>query len=401
MDIPRNLASKTFNANKYDYFEWLRENEPVWKARMFVMPIVCLSRYQDCADMLRDDRFIRNRSVATGGGGRMPFPVPKSIQLMMDSMITTDNPQHRRLRLLVNKAFTPRFLSSMEGQIEELTNQLLDEAEKQGTVDLMQAYALPIPVRVISQLMGISDDDMPHFKNGLRALTDGMTGWNIARTFIKDMPDLIKFCRELVQRKRTNPGEDVLTGLIQAEEEGEKLSEDELVAMMFLLIFAGYETTVHLITNAVLTLLQHPEQLDKLRNNPDLAEGAVEEALRFRGPVQGTKPNWVREDVEMHGVTIKRGTGVMPLLAAANRDPRQFENPEVFDIERSPNKHLGFGYGIHLCLGAWLARLETKVALNTLLRRYPDLHLAVPEEDLNLQVIPFWHRYESLPITLR
>lgn len=400
MKIPRNLAGKAFSLNKYEYFEWIRENEPVWKARMYVMPVACLSRYQDCADMLRDDRFIRNRSIATGGGGRFPFPLPKSVMLLADSMITTDNPEHRRLRLLVNKAFTPRFLSSMEGQVEALTNRLLDEAERQGTVDLIQAYALPIPVRVISQLIGVSDDDMPEFRKGVRVLSEGMSGWNIARTLIKDLPDLVEFSRGMIQRKKENPGEDVLTHLIQVEEEGEKLTEDELVAMMFLLIFAGYETTVHLITNAVVTLLEYPEQLEKLRNNPDLAAGAVEEVLRFRGPVQGTKPNWAREDVEMHGVTIKRGTAVMPLLGAANRDPRFFENPGIFDIERSPNKHLGFGYGVHLCLGAWLARLETRVALNTLLRRYPNLELAVPGEDLKLQIIPFWHRYQRLPVRL-
>ena len=160
----------------------------------------------------------------------------------------------------------------------------------------------------------------------------------------------------------------------------DKLDEDELIAMMFLLIFAGYETTVHLITNAVLTLLQHPDELAKLKSNPELAEGAVEEVLRFRGPVHGTKPNWAREDIEMHGVLIKRGTPVMPLLGAANRDPRQFPNPEVFDIERTPNKHLAFGYGIHMCLGAWLARLETRVALNTLFRRNPNLSLSVPAD---------------------
>jgi cytochrome P450 len=401
MKIPRNVAGKEFIQHKYEYFDWLRENEPVFMGKMFVMNVACLSRYEDCANMLRDERFIRNRSVATGGGGRLPFPLPKSVSPLIQSMINADNPEHRRLRLLVNKAFTPRSLKTMEGQIETLTNQLLDEAEQQGTVDLMQAYALPIPVKVISQLMGVSDEDMPEFRKGVRVLTEGMSGFGIARTLVWDLPQVVKFSRGMVERKRADPGDDVLSMLINAEEEGDKLNEDELIAMMFLLIFAGYETTVHLITNAVLTLLQHPEELEKLRSNPELADGAVEEVLRFRGPVHGTKPNWAKEDVEMHGVLIKRGTPVMPLLGAANRDPRVFENPEVFDIERSPNKHLAFGYGIHLCLGAWLARLETRVALNTLLRRNPNLRMAVPESSLKLQNLPFWHRYESLPVSLR
>ncbi len=401
MNIPKNFAGKDFNDNKYAYFEELRENSPVHKGKFFVMNATFLSRYQDCADMLRDDRFIRNRSVATGGGGRMPFPLPKSIALLANSMITEDNPAHRRLRLLVNKAFTPRSLNTMEQQIEDLTNELLDEAEPKGTVDLVQAYALPIPVKVISALMGVSDEDMPRFKQGIRVLTEGMSGWGIVRTLLWDMPKVIKFSRELIERKRAEPGPDVLSSLIAAEEEGEKLNEEELVAMIFLLIFAGYETTVHLITNTVLTLLQHPEQLEKLRANPELGGGAVEEVMRFRGPVHGTKPNYATENVEMRGVTIKKGSMVIPLLGAANRDPRFFDNPDVFDIERSPNKHLGFGYGIHLCLGAWLARLETKVAINMLLRRNPNLQLAVKEEELELQRVPFWHRYQNLPVTLR
>jgi cytochrome P450 len=288
----------------------------------------------------------------------------------------------------------------MEQQVEDLTNELLDEAEPKGTVDLVQAYSLPIPVKVIGALMGVSDDDMPRFKKGVRVLTEGMSGWGIARTILWDMPEVIRFSRELIERKRTEPGPDVLSSLIEAEEEGEKLNEDELVAMIFLLIVAGYETTVHLITNAVLTLLQHPEQMEKLRANPELGGSAVEEVMRFRGPVHGTKPNYATEDVELRGVPIKKGSMVIPLLGAANRDPRFFNDPEVFDIERSPNKHLGFGYGIHLCLGAWLARLETRVAVNTLLRRNPNLKLAVKEEELQLQRVPFWHRYQRLPVTL-
>jgi cytochrome P450 len=400
MNIPKNIASKDFNDHKYEYFEELRENNPVHQGKFFVMNATFLSRYQDCADMLRDDRFIRNRSVATGGGGRLPFPLPKSIALLANSMITEDNPAHRRLRLLVNKAFTPRSLTTMEQQVEDLTNELLDEAEPKGTVDLVQAYSLPIPVKVIGALMGVSDDDMPRFKKGVRVMTEGMSGWGIARTILWDMPEVIRFSRELIERKRTEPGPDVLSSLIEAEEEGEKLNEDELVAMIFLLIVAGYETTVHLITNAVLTLLQHPEQMEKLRANPELGGSAVEEVMRFRGPVHGTKPNYATEDVELRGVPIKKGSMVIPLLGAANRDPRFFNDPEVFDIERSPNKHLGFGYGIHLCLGAWLARLETRVAVNTLLRRNPNLKLAVKEEELQLQRVPFWHRYQSLPVTL-
>ncbi len=403
LKIP-NLGSKDFNENKYEHFEWLRENEPVYKGKFFVLNGFFLSRYQDCADMLRDDRFVRNRSTATGGGSRFPIPMPKSLNALVISMITEDNPGHRRLRLLVNKAFTPRSLQSMESQLIRLTDDLLDRMEENArpgsVIDLVPAYSLPIPVKVISMLMGVSDDDMPRFRNGLRVLTEGMSGWKIIRTMFRDLPNTIAFTKELIAIKKLAPGEDILSGLIQAEQDGEKLSEDELISMVFLLIFAGYETTVHLINNGVLSLLQHPAEMDKLRSNPDLGATAVEEMLRFRGPIQSSKQNYATEDVKLQGIRIPKGSMVMPLLGAANRDPRFFDNPEQFDITRTPNKHLGFGYGIHLCLGAWLARLETKVAVNQLLARFPNLALGVDEKELKLQRVSFWHRYESLPVRI-
>jgi cytochrome P450 len=214
------------------------------------------------------------------------------------------------------------------------------------------------------------------------------------------MPGTVRFVRELVARKRGNPQEDILTGLIEAEANGERLTEDEIVAMVFLLVVAGYETTVHLITNGVLILLQHPDQLERLREQPELMDSAVEEILRHRGPVHGTKLNYATEDVTFHGVTVPKGSPVIPLLGAANHDPRAFDDPEVFDIARAPNRHLSFGHGNHFCLGAQLARMETKVALATLLERNPNLRLAVDPSEIEVQNMPFWHRHQSLPVVL-
>ncbi|MGB1250957.1 MAG: cytochrome P450, partial [Candidatus Promineifilaceae bacterium] len=216
-----------------------------------------------------------------------------------------------------------------------------------------------------------------------------------------DMPKAVKFCRELVAKKRSNPKNDILTALIEAEEDGDKLTEDELVAMIFLLIIAGYETTVHLITNAVHTLLMHPEQLERLKAEPTLMGSTVEEVLRFNGPIHGTKMGYPKEDITLHGVTIPKGKPIMPLLGAANHDPSVFENPEVFDIARTPNKHLGFGQGIHYCLGAPLARMETITALRNLLARNPNLSLAIDPDKLEIQNFPGWHRLRSLPVKLR
>jgi cytochrome P450 len=396
---PINLNSQEFNENKYAYYQWMREEAPVCKGKVTVFDAYLISRYEDCVNILKDPRVIRNRTRATGGG-RMPFPTPKAVRVLLQSMIFEDEPEHRRLRTLVHKAFTPRSLSKLEERVEAITDELLDKAEKQGKVNLVEAYALPIPVTVIQEMMGVPDKDMDTFKKSLNSLVTGLGGLKMIRLMLWDIWRTIGFLRELVNHKRDNLGDDILSALIQAEAEGDKLSEDELVSMVFLIIGAGYETTAYLITNAVLTLLQHPEQLAKLRAQPELVDSAIEEVLRYNNPVQGTKPNFATEDISLHGVTIPKGSVIMPLLGAANHDPRVFENPEKFDIERSPNKHLGFGQGVHYCLGAPLARLETKIALNKLLARNPNLQLAVDTNTLNLQHMTLWHRFETLPVIL-
>ena len=405
LKFPIKITSKHFSENKYAYYQWLRENEPVYYSKQYFMKACLLSRYEDCQALLKDPRFVRNRHTATGGS-KLPFPVPlpKSVKALAESMITEDDPAHRRLKGLVHKAFTSRAINQLGERIETLTQELLDKAELEsktnGSVDLMQAYSLPIPVAVISEMMGIDAEDMPKFTKGLRILGEGMTGWSIIRTMLWDMRFLVKFLRGVIEKKRQNPGDDILTSLIQAESDGDKLSEDELLSMVFLLIIAGYETTVHLINNVVVTLLKHPEELQKLRDDPELIDSAIEEVLRFDGPIQATKPCYAVENVTLHGVTIPKGTMVIPLLGAGNHDPDAFENPEVFDITRSPNHHLGFGQGIHYCLGAPLARLETKIAIKNLLARSPDLQFAINPKDLEQQHMPLWVRYKSLPVVL-
>ena len=396
---PPNLSSQAFANHKYEYYRWLREEAPVFKGKLSVLNVYFVSRYEDCVSILNDPRFVRNRTTATGGG-RLPFPVPQSVRLMSQSMITEDDPDHRRLRSLVHQAFTRQSLARLSDRIEQLTNDLLDAAEAKGTVDLKTAYALPIPVRVIQEMVGVTDADMPQFRDGLSAMKDGFSGWTVARTLLWDIPRLTKFVRELIARKRANPQSDILTGLIQAEDEGERLNEDELVSMVFLLIIAGYETTVQLITNGVLTLLQYPKQLETLRENPKLIDSAIEEILRYAGPIHGTKPQYALEDVVIHGVTIPKGAAVFPLLGSANRDPAAFENPDVFDITRWPNKHVGFGSGIHACLGAPLARMEAKIAITNLLKRNPNLRLAIDPTELEFVVRPACHTYKCLPVVM-
>ena len=406
LSTPPDLTSKEFANNKYQYFEWMRREAPVAHCKYVTGKAFVVSRYEDCVALLKDPRVVRdNRKIDTSSPLLPSFiPLPKSTELILHSMIGSDEPDHKRLRSLVHQAFTRKSMSELSDRIDKLTNTLLDEAEAksnaEGSVDLKEAYALPIPVTVIQEMVGVSDADMPRFYEGIEAIITGFSGVRIILTMLWDVPRLSSFLRELIDRKRENPGKDMLTGLIQAEEEGQKLTEDEIVSMVFLIIAAGYQTTVHLITNGVIALLQHPDQLAKLRANPDLIDSAVEEILRFTSPVYITELAYAGEDMQLHGVSIPKGKVVTACIGSANHDPEMFENPEVFDIERSPNKHLGFGSGIHACLGAPLARMEAKIALTNLLKRNPNLRLAVDSSELELETTLGLHSYKHLPVVL-
>jgi len=374
---PIDLASPNFSEHKYEWYRWMLEEAPACMGKISIMKIGLVSRYDDCRMVLTDERFIRNRGRAKGkGSSPLPFPLPKSIAALSRSMILEDDPEHRRLRNLVNRAFTPRAVERLSDRVEGLSHELLDRLETQASFDLLENYARPIPTRVIAEMVGVPRADAEQFHKSLRMLTKGLSGFAVVRTLRWDPRGTSKFIRNLIKRKREEPGDDILSELIQAEEEGDRLREDELVAMVFLLIFAGHETTVHLITNGVVTLLQHPDQLARLRAQPELMESAVEEILRYAGPIQSTKPGYAREDVTLHGVTIPKGSAVMPLLGSANRDPRAFEDADAFRIGRDTTASLAFGRGTHFCLGANLARMEARVCLEELLRRLPRYEVA-------------------------
>ncbi|MEE2664188.1 MAG: cytochrome P450 [Myxococcota bacterium] len=399
---PIDLSAPGFVQHKYDWYRWMLEEAPVCQGKISLLKLNLVARYEDCRMVLTDERFVRNRGRAKGkeNANPLPIPLPRSIAALARSMIYEDDPQHRRLRNLVNKAFTSRAVGRLSDRVEEISCELLDDLEKRGRVDLLETYSRPVPTRVIAEMVGLPRADMDEFKYSMRVLTKGFSGIGIIRTLFWDLRAANKFMRRLIARKRAEPGDDILSVLIEAEEDGDRLSEDELVAMVFLLIIAGFETTLHLITNGVHTLLEHPDQLERLRAEPDLWDLAVEEIVRHRGPVHGTKPQYAKEDVTLHGVTIERGTPILPLLGAANHDPRVFDEPDEFDITRSPNHHLGFGFGMHFCLGKQLALMETRIALKNLVERNPDLRLAVDPSELEIANVPGWHRHESLPVVL-
>ena len=284
--------------------------------------------------------------------------------------------------------------------IEERLDVLAANASR-GRAELIEDFALPVPLRIISEMMGVGEDDQRGFHtltNRFMELADkGMPGLVMgARNTFK----LIAFLRRQVAEKRSRPGSDLVSALLQAEADGERLSEDEVAAMIFLLLLAGHETTVNLLGNGVLALLEHPGELAKLREDPTLIDGAVEELLRYANPVSQVAPRHARETFELHGRTIRRGEMVMPLIAAANRDPRAFERADELDIIRTPNRHLAFGLGVHYCLGAPLARMEGKLAINALLRRFPEIELRVPRSRLRWRRSSLIRGLRELPIRL-
>jgi cytochrome P450 len=399
---PIDLGKSAFHDHKYAWYEWMREEAPVCTGKVSVMKVTLVSRYDDCKMVLGDPRFVRNRGTARGkGSSPMPFPMPKSIAALAKSMIIEDDPKHRRLRSLVNKGFSPGAVTALSDRVTGLADETLDGlSRKQGPIDVLNDYARPIPMRVIADMVGVSRDEALQFAKIMSTLTQGFTGMRMIRTLFWDLRPAQRFVRDLIQRKRAQPGDDILSELIHAEDEGDRLSEDELVAMVFLLMIAGFETTQHLITNGVRTLIEHPASLERLRADSDLWGSAVEEIVRYRGPIHGTKLQYAAEDVTLHGETISRGSPVMPMLGAANHDPRVFEKPDEFDITRSPNHHLGFGFGPHFCLGRQLALMETRVALEKIFSRHPGLSLAVPASELEIGAMPGWHRHVSLPVNL-
>jgi len=369
-----------FHADPYPFYRRLREQDPVHQSPLGFW---VLTRYDDCVMALRDPRFGREAFAqllsAVYGDGSETGSLPRS-------MLFRDPPDHTRLRALVSKAFTPRVIDQMREHIQEIVDRLLDRVQASGEMDVIGDLAYPLPVTVICEMLGVPLGDHESIRGwsadiarsldaiGLPSDVEIVDRGRVARRAIGD------YFRALVPRRRGNPQNDLLTGLIAAEEQGDKLSEGEVIAMCVLLFIAGHETTVNLIGNGLFALLQHPDQLARLQHDPALVPGAVEELLRYDSPVQRTA-RMTTEEVEVGGRPIAKGALVVTAIGAANRDPAQFVDPDRLDVTRKDVRHVSFGYGIHFCLGAPLARVEGQIALGTLLRRAPRLALAETEPE--------------------
>lgn len=370
-----------FIADPYPFYHRLRAEDPVHRTPLGFW---VLTRYDDVVTLLRDQRFGRKGfepllAALFGSGSEQPG--------LVTSMLFRDPPDHTRLRALVSKAFTPRVVEGMRPHIQEIADRLLDAVRDTNAMDVIADLAYPLPVVVICEMLGVPTADRDSFRQWSLDIARSLDAIGMQATGMLTDPEVVVrgngarraltayFRNGLIPERRKHPRADLLSALIAAEEQGDKLSEGELLATCNLLFVAGHETTVNLIGNGLLALLRHPDQLAALRQDPALIQSAVEELLRYDGPVQRTA-RIPHTDVEIGGKTIARGEMVVALIGAANRDPARFPEPDRLDITRPDNDHIAFGAGIHFCLGASLARVEAQIALNALLRRMPGLTLA-------------------------
>jgi len=388
------LASPRFKANPYPFYARLRAEAPVFRTRVPIGGAAWLvTRYDDVLTVLKDERFANDWSP------RMPWVLRRFARPITQGMLNKDAPDHTRLRTLVNKVFTPRRVEGLRERIQNVCDDLLDNAAPSGRIELVHAYALPLPVTIIAEMLGIPARDRLHFYAWSKSMLEASSQTRLLRA-VPNVWSLFRYLRQVFAERRAHPQEDLATALVQAEEAGDKLNEDELLAMMILLLVAGFETTTNLIASGTLALLQHPEQCDRFRQDPALADSAIEELLRYTSPLEIASVRYTREEVTLGAVTIPRGELVAPVLGSANRDQSQFPSPEVLDLAREPNRHLAFGLGTHFCLGAPLARLEGRIALTSLFRRFPNLRLAQPPESLRWRKSLILRGLEELPLNL-
>ena len=369
--VSYNPLSAEMAQDPYPTYAKLRGHDPVHRSRL--MDAWVFSRFADVDAILRDHRHFSSdprKRVASGRRASLP-------NVEEPSMLFLDPPDHTRLRALVNKAFTPRAVAALEPHIRELMTTLLDAVDDPAAFDLMEAVAKPLPVIVIAEMLGIPPDDRAQFAvwSDQRArILEPTLSPDERETADAAMRSLDEYLMPIISARRVDPKDDIISALAQAKEEGDKLTEREVLIMLRLLLVAGNETTTNLIGNGVLALLRHPDQLAALREDPGLITSAVEELLRFDSPVQ-VDVRSVLDDCEVNGFRVRRGDNVVTLLGAANRDPDRFEAPDRLDVRRGDQNHLSFGRGIHHCLGAPLARLEGRVVLQALIERFSSLRL--------------------------
>ena len=389
-----------FRRYAYEVYANMREEQPIY-------PIMhkngsrswLITRHEDVLAVLKDPRFTKN--YLRVADDEYISQLTEVDRFMTNNLLALDPPDHTRLRALVQKAFSPRLIRAMRPRIQAITDSLLDAVQDQGQMELIADYAFPLPIQVIAELLGIPTEDKEKFRHWSGIV---IRPHRTKESRLADVPELqafLAYLADISEQRREDPREDLLSALVQAEEAADRLSEIELYSMLMLLIVAGHETTVNLIGNGVVTLIQYPEQLALLRANPSLIGAAIEELLRYDSPVESSTDRFALEDVTIGGQHIARGDHVLVIIASANRDRASFgEKADDLDIMRAENPHVAFGHGIHYCLGAALARMEGAIAIGSLLERAPNVLLALPMEELCIRpsVSDLLRGYREIPI---
>ena len=394
-----NIVSAEFKADPFPFLARLRASEPVYRTMLPDKTSVwLLTRYDDVNALLRDQRFTKNRRNALTNEQLRKLPwTPPMFRPLERNMLDLDPPDHTRLRSLVHKAFTPGLVEQIRSRTQVIADELLDRVVSRGEMDLIGSYALPLPMTIITEMLGVPVKDHDKFHRWSKAVVS-LTSPSPTLRVIPSVWKFLRYLRNFFKQRRRDPQDDLVSALIEAEEAGDKLSEDELLAMVFLLLIAGHETTVNLIGNGTLALIENPNEMRKLQDEPSLVKPAVEELLRYTSPVLTTTERYALQDAIVHGVTIPRGEMTLGVIGSANRDETVFDKPNELQITREPNKHLSFGQGIHFCLGAPLARMEAQIAFTTLMRRLPDLRLRNPSSSLGWRPSIFLRGLASLPV---
>jgi len=382
----------------HDKYRVLVEEQPVLRVRYFDgSPVWLITRHDHVEAVLRDPSVRSNpaaqdRQGALAAGAGQPPAFRPYVRCAISAM---DAPDHTRLRRLVSQAFTARRVELMRPRIQQLTDELLDELIPLVELDLLERFAYPLPIRVICELLGVPIADREQWGNWTRQLL-----WSPPERIAAAAKGIVDYAIGLIAFRRANAGDDLLSALVRmSDQDGDRLSDDELVSMVITLLTAGHETTVHLISNGTYALLTNPDQLALLREKPDLLPRAVEELLRYWSPADLGVLRFTTEPIEVGDVRIPAGEVVQLVYAAANRDPRQFTDPQRVDVAREHNPHLAFGRGVHYCLGAALAKVQGEIAFGTLLRRCPELALAVPGSEITWRV-GFARALTKLPVRM-
>jgi cytochrome P450 len=407
--MPLDLYDDRVRADPYPLLSELREAAPVhWVSQHHGLESWIVTRYDEVRLVLGDGRFIKAPETVPEALRTFKAAFGNQVENEVRSLLATDPPDHTRLRRLVGKAFTPRRVEGLRPRIEQVTGALLDAAKGHDVVDLVEALTVPLPVTMIGELVGVPAEDRDNFKRWSDALLTVARDAEGFRSRQAGADALRAYFAALIDERRTtmrpelapDAQPDLVSALLTARDEGGRLSEQELLAMLMVVLAAGHETTGNLIGNSVLALFDWPEERARLQEHPELVRVAVEEMLRFIGPVMQSTLRIASEDVEVGGVTIPAGSVVVAMLTAANRDPHRFDDADRFDVTREENPHLAFGHGIHFCLGAPLARMEAEIAIGSLLRRFPAMELACNRREIPWRPSALLRGPAELPVRL-